>query len=215
MAWYNETQPDWTEEGTQGMAMVDALKLMTALKGSQIEQLEKQANTMRLLGLVGGEGKGPSAAEQMEQRVIMDVLNGVAGAPERLNRLYQAKSGQYKGAGSGEGGKMNMQDYAKELEAMKIIAPTPSMLWSPLKWYGYTPEKMAEKARNTLMGANIMSLRQRAAETGLPPRPGSDVTAEMTYMPSDYENQFVAGTDPLVAQLLQQLIGTMGNRNGY
>lgn len=203
MAWYNETQPDWTEEGTQGMAMVDALKLMTALKGSQIEQLEKQTNTMRLLGLLGGEGQGSGASERMEQQLMMDAMSGNPEAIARLNQFSAAKSGQYKP--SGRGAPLSYVEKLKEAEALESLSPK-DIPWNV--WRDYTPEEQQENARKKLMGLGLMGADDLISSGGYAEYKGGN--RQSRYAPQMQQGEMGGQMNPMQMMLLQRLLGTIG-----
>lgn len=206
MAWYNEMQPDWTEEGTQGMAMMDALKLMSALKGSEIEQLERQTNMMKLLGGFGGDGKRMSAMDQLEAAAI----GGDLPAMKRYAEINKLRKGEMPGGGVGD---INWGDTSKDIETIRSLAPESGLL-SPfvslgnlLGGYGWvnTPEEQLAVAKEKARGyGRGESPKQRASELGFPTPPKF---ADSGYRPDMGEEQ---GMNPIQMMLLQRLLGTMG-----
>ncbi len=207
MAWYNEIQPDWTEEGTQGMAMMDALKLMSALKGSEIEQLERQTNMLKLLGVLGGEQKPIGA--RVKDALLADAGVGNLDALSRLSNIAKAERGEWSpSTASGA----SWVDKQKELEALNAIAPQESRLWWPLAPIFGAPirsvEQQKEAAMAKSMGAGLIPAKSAAQMWGMPKYPGGP--RDEQYNPLEGTDIGRQETNPIVAQLLQRLLAISG-----
>lgn len=198
MAWYNEIQPDWTEEGTQGMAMMDALKLMSALKGSEMEQLERQANTMKLLGVLGGE-RVP-LRKQIEDSIYADAMTGNEDAMRLLANFKKAERGEMPDGG-GAGG-LNWSDIRKTKEDIEAIAPDTNWIFAA------TPEERLAKAQKIGMGYNAIPAKSAAQMWGMPKYPGGP--RDEQYNPLEGTDIGRQETNPIVAQLLQRLLAISG-----